>query len=113
MKFMFVYGTLMRGLPLNHYMISTMNAKFVCKAKVNGFKLYASGIPFLVRDYENKNVVYGEVWAVDDEDWDRGITIVDIVESGYRREKVEAIGNKEFLIVVLMYIHILVLGLDE
>lgn len=81
MKRLFVYGTLMKGFGLND-ILKSMNAKFISKGIIEGFELYANFIPYLIR---GEGIVKGEVYELNNNDFNANINHLDIIEGGYKR----------------------------
>jgi gamma-glutamylaminecyclotransferase len=83
----FVYGTLKKNGKLHHYLKSS---EFLGDATISGFKLYdVSWFPGIKPAEGEKNIVHGEVYAIDD----KTLKTLDMVEGAptlYRRETVEA-----------------------
>lgn len=79
---LFVYGTLKRGFPRNH---ALKNARYLGIARTTpSYGMYAyGGFPALVdqvlaeaSSVKAENVIYGELYEVDDAD----LTVIDIIE---------------------------------
>ena len=86
MRNIFVYGTLKKGFGLDYYLESSA---YVGKAKISGALLYSFGsIPYVVETNNEEDVVYGEVYMVEQVDGE----IIDSIElaSGYYVLKREA-----------------------
>ena len=77
-----VYGTLRRGGGA-HVILKLLNAKFLGKGKVRGYRMLASSVPFAVRSESDSIVV--ELYDVPDEK----IPLLDYYERGYVRRKVK------------------------
>ncbi len=78
-----VYGTLRRKGGA-HVMLRLINARFVGRGRVRGYKLFASRIPFAVKSDDPKDSIVVEVYDVPDDK----IPLLDYYESGYERTKV-------------------------
>lgn len=81
MKFVFVYGTLKRGGPLNQ-VLSRVGASFMKGAKVEGYTLWSVDGVFPAMLPEKDGVVKGEIWAVPDSAMD----LLDRIEISYDRK---------------------------
>ncbi len=83
----FVYGTLKMGFWNHRFLNKYGGAKLLGKAKVNGYDLYESVIPFAV---EGQGIVTGEVYEV----CDQTLLLLDKLEGVsvglYKRELVTA-----------------------
>ncbi len=79
-----VYGTLRRGGGAN-VMLKLMNARYVGRGRVRGYRMFASRIPFAVRSGNPEDTIVVEVYDVPEDK----IPLLDYYESGYERVEVD------------------------
>lgn len=92
--YIFVYGTLMDGQPLNNHLLSRIVPAFGClfeEGVVDGFDMFTNGSFPMAK--EGKGQVYGEVWNLSGSLGFKvsksTMQMLDLLESGYVRKLVE------------------------
>lgn len=100
----FVYGTLMSGLP-NHRLL--VDQKFIKEDYLAGFDMYSmGGFPGIVKnDCGYTSLIKGEVWEVDDKalsqlDMLEGFRGLSYAYNFYDRVKVHTEGERDALVYV-------------
>jgi len=86
---LFVYGTLKRGHGLNG---ALGNSEFIKDGWLQGFKMYGSGVPVVIKTNNPEDKVYGEIFLVNSQ----VLGDVDVVEGhpyGYTRTWIEQLGG--------------------
>lgn len=77
---LFVYGTLREGYGLHN---NLRGCKKVGEGWLHGFKMYARGIPFVVKSDDPNDKVFGEIYEV--KVGSRTLDTIDAIEGGYTR----------------------------
>jgi gamma-glutamylcyclotransferase (GGCT)/AIG2-like uncharacterized protein YtfP len=94
----FVYGTLKKGYG-NHALLVAVGAKFMGNAVVENFAITGITIPFAFPSLGSS--LYGELYCVKRENYDRALLLLDTLEGEgilYKRiEVVCKVGDKEYL----------------
>ena len=92
--YLIVYGSLMRGFGLSHYL---REFKFIKSVEVQGFKMWDNGFfPMIKR---GKGKIKEELYEVDFFDWILKKPILDFIECSYKREVIEVEGKQCFIYV--------------
>lgn len=91
-KNIFVYGTLKKGYWNNPVL---GDSELIGQIAISGFKLYESGIPYMIPSSDPEDAVYGELYRVTDDRVLRGLDRLEGHPTFYERTEIES-GDAEY-----------------